>query len=170
MSRNLALFYIWEYVRVWAHWNHSFHVHLSYLGQSDLCFSYPEFQWELISLVQGCNVKLYKLHSMCVCLVVQLCLTPCDSGLQKARLPCPSPSPRACSNSRSLSWWTTSCSAVPFSSCLQCFPASRSFPMSKLFTSGGQGIGASALASILPNPLGHNMELFIYCWILLICY
>ena len=153
VSRNLALFYIWEYVRVWAHWNHSLHVHLSYLGCSDMYFSHPEFQWELISLVQGCSVKLYKLCSMCVCLVVQLCLTLWLCGLQNARFPCPSPSPRACSNPCSLSRLchpTTSSSVVPFSSCLQCFPASRSFPMSWLFASGDQGIGASASASILP--------------------
>ena len=66
-------------------------------------------------------------------------------GLQHARLPCPSPSPRACSNS-SLS---ISSSVIPFSSCLQSFPSSASFPMSWLFTSGGQSIGASASASVL---------------------
>ena len=74
-------------------------------------------------------------------------------GLQHARLPCPSPSPRACSNSYPLSWWchpTISSSVVPFSSCLQSFPASGSFLMSQLFTSGDQSIGTSASASILP--------------------
>ena len=67
--------------------------------------------------------------------------------LQHARLLCPSPSPWVCSNSYSLSWWchpTISCSVIPFSSCLQSFPASGSFPMSWLFASGGQSIGASA--------------------------
>ena len=71
-------------------------------------------------------------------------------GLQHARLPCPLPSPRACSNSCPLSQWchpTISSSVVPFS-CLQSFPASRSFPMSQLFILGGQSIGASA--SVLP--------------------
>ena len=74
-------------------------------------------------------------------------------GLQHTGLPCPWPPPRACSNSRSLSQWchpTISSSVVPFSSCLQSFPASGSFPMSWLFTSGGQSIGASASASVLP--------------------
>ena len=74
-------------------------------------------------------------------------------GLQHARLPCPSPTPGACSNSGPSSWWcypTTSSSVVPFSSCLQSFPASESFPMSHLFTSGGQSIGVSASASVLP--------------------
>ena len=67
-------------------------------------------------------------------------------GLQHARLPCPSPTPRTCSNSCPSSQWchpAISCSVVPFSSCLQSFPASGSFPMSQFFTSGGQSIGAS---------------------------
>ena len=62
-------------------------------------------------------------------------------GLKHARLPCPSPSPGACSNSCALSRWchpTISSSVTPFSSCLQSFLASGSFPMSQLFTSGGQ--------------------------------
>ena len=69
------------------------------------------------------------------------------------KLPCPSPTPRACLNSCLLSWWclpTISSSVVPSSSCLQSFPASRSFPMSQLFTSDSQSIGASASASVLP--------------------
>ena len=75
-------------------------------------------------------------------------------GLQHARPPCPSPTPRACSNSCPLSHGchpTISFSVVPFSSCLLSFPASRSFPMSQFFTTGGQNIGASALASVLPT-------------------
>ena len=71
-------------------------------------------------------------------------------GLQHTRLPCPSPTPGACSNSCPLSWWccpTISSSVVPFSSCLQSFPASGYFPMSQFFTSGGQSIGVSASAS-----------------------
>ena len=74
-------------------------------------------------------------------------------GLQHARLPCPSPSPRACSNSCPWSQWchpTISSSVVPFSSCLQSFLASESFPMSQLFTPGGQNIGVSASAPVLP--------------------
>ena len=72
-------------------------------------------------------------------------------GLQHTRLPCPSLSPRMCSNSCPLSQWcylTISSSATSFSSCLLPFPASGSFPMNQLFASGGQSIGASA--SILP--------------------
>ena len=72
-------------------------------------------------------------------------------GLQHARLPCPSPTPGACPNSCPSSQWchpTSSSSVVPFSSCLQSFPASGSFPVSQFFASGGQNIRASA--SVLP--------------------
>ena len=74
-------------------------------------------------------------------------------GLMHARLPDPSPTPRAYSDSCPSSGWchpTTSSSVVPFSSCLQSFPASGSFPMSQFFASGGQSIGISASASVLP--------------------
>ena len=72
-------------------------------------------------------------------------------GLQHARLPCPSPTPRVYSNSCPSSQWcylTISSSIIPFSSCLQSFPASKSFLMSQLFASGGHSIGASV--SVLP--------------------
>ena len=85
------------------------------------------------------------------CLVVSDSLWP--HGLQHAGLPWPSPSPGVCSNSCPLSQWcylTISSSVVPFSSCPQSFPASGSFPMSWLFTPGGQTIGASASATVLP--------------------
>ena len=74
-------------------------------------------------------------------------------GLQHAWLRCPSPTPGACSNSCLLSRWcypTISSSVIPFSSCLQSFPTSGSFQMSQFFASGGQSIGASASASVLP--------------------
>ena len=73
-------------------------------------------------------------------------------GLQHARLSCPSPPPRVCSNACPLCWWwhpTILSSGAAFSSHLQSFPASGSFPMSQLFTSGGQSTGASASASVL---------------------
>ena len=85
------------------------------------------------------------------CSVVSDSLWP--HWLQHARLPCPSPTPGACSNSCPLSWWchpTISSSVIPFSSSLQSFPTSGSFPRSQFFASGGQSIGASALASVLP--------------------
>ena len=73
--------------------------------------------------------------------------------LQHTRLPCPSPTSRACSDSCPSSQWcdlTISPSFIPFSSCLQSFPASKFFPTSQFFTSGGPRIGASALALVLP--------------------
>ena len=83
--------------------------------------------------------------------VVSDSLRPHES--QHTRLPCPSPTPRVYSNSCPSSWWchlAISSSVVPFSSCPQSLPASGSFPMSQLFAWGGQSIGASALASVLP--------------------
>ena len=89
-------------------------------------------------------------------------------GLQHARLPCPSPTPGACSNSCPSSQWchpTISSSGVPFSSCLQSFPASGSFPVSQLFTSGGQSIGVSASASILPVHIHDWFPIGLTGWI-----
>ena len=88
------------------------------------------------------------------------CLWP--HGLQHTRLPCPSPSPRVCLNSCPSSQWchpTTSSSIIPFSSCPESFPASGSFPMSQLFASGGQSIGASALWSVLPMNIQNRFPL-----------
>ena len=98
------------------------------------------------------------------CPVVSSSLWP--HGLQHARLPCPSPTPRAYSNPCSSSQWchhqTISSSVVPFSSHSESFPASESFQMSQFFASGGQIMGVSALASVLPMniqgwfPLGRT--------------
>ena len=74
-------------------------------------------------------------------------------GLQYTRPPCPSPTPGGYPNSHPLNWWchpTISSSVVPFSSHLQSFPASGCFPISQFFASGGQSIGISASASVLP--------------------
>ena len=103
-------------------------------------------QWQNTSLQFGCSVM-------------------CDSfqppGLQHTRLPCPSPTPGVHSDSRPSSSWSSRpssqwchpaiSSSVPFSSYFQSCPASGSFPMSQLFASGGQSIGASASASVLSN-------------------
>ena len=89
----------------------------------------------------------------CCCSVAQLCPTLWPHRLQHARIPYPSPSPGAWSNSCPWTQWchpTISSSVISFSSCLQSFPASGSFLMSCLFTPGGQSIGASASASVLP--------------------
>ena len=96
------------------------------------------------------------------CSVVFSSLRP--HGLQHARLPCPSPTPRACSDSYPSSWWchpTISSSLVPFSSYLQSFPAWGSFPVSQFFTSGGQSFEASASASVLPM----NIQDWFLLWL-----
>ena len=89
-------------------------------------------------------------------------------GLQHARPPCPSPTPRACSNSCPSCWWchpTISSSVVPFSSSLQSCPASGFFPMSQFFTSGGQSIGVSASTSVLPKNIQDWFPLRWTGWI-----
>ena len=89
-------------------------------------------------------------------------------GLQHARPPCPSPTPRVCSNSCPLSWWwhpAISSSVLPFSFCLQPFPASGSFPISQVFISGGQSIGVSASTSVLPMNTQDQSPLWWTGWI-----
>ena len=95
------------------------------------------------------------------CSIVSDSLRPHEP--QHARPPCPSPTPGVHPNPFPSSRWchpTISSSVIPFSSCLQFFPASGSFPMSQLFASGGQTIGVSASTSVLPmntqdwSPLG----------------
>ena len=103
------------------------------------CHLLPNNVWHTFSSVQFS-------HS-----AVSDSLRPHES--QHARPPCPSPTPGVNSNSYPLSRWchpTISSSVVPFSSCPQSFSASGSFPMSQLFTSGGQSTGVSASASVLP--------------------
>ena len=98
--------------------------------------------------ITHCGLVLYDAVKLLIC--VQLCA---PHGLQHARLPCPSLFPRVFANSCPLSLWcypTISSSVVPFSSCPQSFLASGSFPMNQFFTSGGQNIGVSASASVLP--------------------
>ena len=115
--------------------------------------------WILITVLGGrylfyTNEEVQSVQSLSC---VQLFATPWTAACQA------SPSLRACSNSYPSSQWcnpTISSSVVPFSSCLQSFPALGSFQMSQLFTSGGQSIGVSASASVLPmniqdwSPLG----------------
>ena len=99
--------------------------------------------------------------------VALLCPTLRPHGLQHARLPCPSPTPGACSNSCPSNWWchpTISSSVIPLF-CLQSFPASGSFPMSQLFASSSQSIGASALTSVLPMNIQGWFPLELTCLI-----
>ena len=94
--------------------------------------------------------------------VVSNSLRPHES--QHARPPCPSPTPRIYSNSCPSSRWchpAISSSVVPFSSCLQSLLASGSFPMSQLFTWGGQSIGVSAPASVLPM---NTQDWWVFKW------
>ena len=89
-------------------------------------------------------------------------------GLQHTRLPCPSPTPGTYSNSCPSSWWchqTISSSVNPFSSHLQSFPASGSFPRSQFFVSGGQSTGVSASASVLPMNIQDWFPLGLTGWI-----
>ena len=111
---------------------------------------------------QRCQSQQYLLSSVQFSgSVVSDSLQPHES--QHTRPPCPLPTPRVHSNPCPLSWWchpTISSSVIPFSSCLQSFPASGSFPVSQLFASGGQSIGVSASTSVFPmntqdwSPLG----------------
>ena len=136
-----------------------------------LCNNHPDQDWKNslvpfstkwhLHVTLSC-FSLFLNHSVQFsCSVVSDSLRP--HGLQHARPPCPSPTPGAYSNSCPSYTWchpTLSSSVVPFSSCPQSLPASGSFPMSHLFTSGGQSTGVSASASVLPmntqdwSPLG----------------
>ena len=102
-------------------------------------------------LIEWTTTILLLLSVQFSCSVMSNSLWP--HGLQHARPLCPTPTHRVYSDSCPLSQWchpTISSSVVPFSSCLQSFPASGSFPVSQFFTSVGQSMGASASASFLP--------------------
>ena len=121
-----------------------------HLGQLDFHIQKNEFG-PLSNSIQKINSKLT--HDL-----VQFSHSVMSDSLrshesQHARPPCPSPTPGVYLNSCPLSWWchpTISSSVVPFSSCLQSFPATGSFQMSQLFTSDGQSIGVSPSTSVLP--------------------
>ena len=129
--------------------------------EKQLCFSSLDSSVEL--LTQSCQILCdpmdYRMPGFPQFSSVQFsslfvsdCLRPHE--LQHARPPCPSPSPRVHPNSCPLSRWchpAISSSVVPFSSCPQSLPASESFTMCQLFAWGGQSIGVSALASVLPK-------------------
>ena len=105
------------------------------------------------------------------CSVVSDSLWPRRPQAKCTRLPCPSLSPGVFSDSCPLSWWchpTISSSVIPFSSCLQSFPASGSFPVSQLFASGDQSIGVSPSASVLPMSIQDWLPLGWTGWISLL--
>ena len=120
-------------------WFHE--LHDSYNQLFPLCFKWQEAYTQIYGLLQ---LDFLYLRFCCCCRsVTRSSSTLWLHGLQLARLPCPSLSPEVCSNSCPLSWWchpTISSSVVPFSSCPQSFLASRSFPMSWLFESGGHQV------------------------------
>ena len=127
--------------------------------------------WTQISLIAGTFFTIWAPGSpvnptQFSCSIVSDSLRP--HGLQHARFPYPSSTPRAYSNSCSLSRWchpTISSSVIPFSSHLQSFPASGSFPISQFFKSGGQSIRVSASASVLPMNIQDWFSLGWTGWI-----
>ena len=142
-------------------WNIKITLWLSLASQSFLYFF----------LVLKSRFRYYfHVKSTCSCSVTKSCLTLQPHGLQHARHPCPSTSPRACSNSCPLSQWcypTIASSVIPFS-CFLSFPASGSFPTCGLFVSGGQGFGTSASASVLPMNIQDWFPLGWTDWISLL--
>ena len=123
----------------------------------------------LTLMVHGLCFKLQDISSVQFSSVMSNSLQPHES--QHARPPCPSPTPGVYPNSCSLSWWchpTISSTVVPFFSCPQSFQASASSQMSQLFTSGGQNIGVSASASVLPMNIQHWFPLGWTGWISLL--
>ena len=114
-----------------------------------------------------CSERCFKVSYYSVSSVAQS-LWP--HGLQHARLTCPSLAPRTCSNSCPSPrgcHWTISSLVIPFSSCLQSFPASEFFHMSQFFASDGQSIGVSASASVLPMNIQYWFPLGWTDWIFL---
>ena len=126
------------------------------------------FLWEKFFML-GSSIFIF-MNYCCCCSVAKLCSSLCDP-MDCSMPACPSLSPRVCTNSCPLSWWwchpTISSSGIGVFSCPQSFPTAGSFPMSQLFASGGQSIGASALASVLPMniqskfPLGLTGLIFL---------
>ena len=122
------------------------------------------FFWKKLSIFLGECDPHSSVHFSCS--VVSNSLR--SHGLQHIRLPCPSPTPWIYSNACPLSQWChpiISSSVVPFSSCLQSFPASESFQMSQFFPSGGQSTGVSASASVLPMNIQDWFLLGLTGWI-----
>ena len=124
----------------WIHQDYTFR-------HRSACRTPAESRQEYLSSTKEC------ISSIQFSLVAQSCLTLRPHESQHARSPCPSPTPRVYPNSCPSSWWChpgISYSVVPFSCSPQSLPASGSFPVSQLFPSGSQSIGASALAIVLP--------------------
>ena len=117
-----------------------------FVGEKEVLWKHYSLMYSIGHRVSFSSVQFSSVHS-----VMSNSLWP--HGLQRTGLPCPSPTPRVYSNSCTLSQWchpTISSSVIPYSSRLQSFPASGSFPMSQMFASCCQSIGVSASASVLP--------------------
>ena len=129
---------------------------------SDLAVAVKKYKVFCFKLDQSrCLLRWYFLLLLLNLSVMSNSLWPHE--LQHPRLPCPSLSPGAFSNSYPLSWWCLP--TISFSSCPQSFPASESISMSWLFSSGGQSIGASTLASVLSmNNESHEYVKGWYLW------
>ena len=151
---DMSLSKLWELVIHREAWRATVH----WVGKSQTRLSDVHFHFHSSASVLG----VLQFSSVQLLSCVWLFCNPID-WLQHTRLSCPSPTPRACSNSCLSSQWchpTISFSVIPFSSHLQSSPTSGSFPMSQLFASGGQSIGVLASTSVLPmntqdrSPLG----------------
>ena len=127
---------------------------LYYFSDNFLPFSLRLSKWlNFLDHVSNSFFLRFVFQSLSVSQITQSCMTLFDPMTAAHQPSCPLPYPRACSNSCPSSWWwhpTISFSVVPFSSHLQSFPASGSFQMSQFSASGGQSIGISASASVLP--------------------
>ena len=144
-----------------SHWFHYSNLSWSHINYSQYFWSFSwarkhywaYYQLDKTDLSTGPETNLY-----CCCSVHSVMFDSASPWLQHTRLPCPSLSPGVCSDLYPLSRWchlTTSFSVILFSSCPQSFPVSGSFPLSQLFTSDGQTIGALDSTSVLPmNILG----------------
>ena len=124
--------------------------------KSSLILQDRETLWETYSRI----ATVLKFRNITLLTTLSLLFSSCSvlansvtHGLQHTRFPCPSPAPRACSNSCPLSQQCRPASRpiIPSSSCLQSFPASGSLPKCQFFTSGAQSVGPSASASVLPG-------------------
>ena len=160
----------WQKHWRFAHWHSGEGCENAWGWPKELFLKHHKISWEnkrkslsAPRLHQGrrqilCLHSLIPFHSS----VAQSCQTLQPHRLQHAQPPCPSPTPGVCSNPCPSSRWchpTSSSSVGPFSSCPQCFPASGSFHISQLFTSGGQSIGVSASASVLPKNIQEWLPL-----------
>ena len=142
------------------------HDTVHYYCETKLYHLLAMWQWQLIlhvNLTGPCSVKIFPFSSVQFShSVTSDSLRP--HGLQHARPPCPSPTPKVCSNScPSIQWYHSaiSSSVVAFSLCLQSFPASRSFPMSQFFALGGQDIWSNIILGVTVRVYLDDINIWI---------